>query len=77
MPNDVKQVLDTILPKKPATRPYAVFENGKMVALIRTRSPERAIAIHNAGRFEAIVADADAMFKAAKDGFEIVDEPKA
>lgn len=59
--------------KKTATRPYCVFEGGKMVALVRARSPERAIAEHNKDRFEAVVADADAMYTAAKEGFEIVD----
>ncbi len=60
-----------------ASRVYVVFEDGKEVALVRAKSGNAAILYITTPKYEAIVADGDAMFKLGKAGFEIKDADAA
>ena len=63
-----------------ASRVYVLFESGKAEALIRARSQAEAIRHHTANRFEAVVADQDALIKHVGEGMKVVDakpEPAA
>lgn len=55
-----------------ANRVYVLFENGKAEALIRAPSQAQAIRHHTANRFEAIVADQDALIKYVGEGMKVV-----
>jgi len=57
-----------------ATRVYVVHEDGKAKALVRAVSQAAAIRVHTAERFEAIVADQDALIRHLGAGMKVIED---
>lgn len=55
------------------SRIYLVHADGQAAALVRARSQAEAIRHCTANRYEAVVADQDALVKALRDGIVVED----